>query len=166
MNVSNREPASGRVASLHLHPSEPGAPLAGVASIEVIVEKGIAGNGRYFGRVRSNGNPSRRQVTLIEREQIDEHAATLGLETIPAGAVRSNIETSGLKLASLLGRRVAIGTAVLHFYELRDPCNKMDAICQGLRELMLDGKQGVLAEVVQSGRISVGDKIEAVDLSG
>ena len=86
-----------------------------------------------------------------------------GLETIPAGAVRSNIETSGLKLASLIGHRVAIGTAILHLYELRDPCDKMDAICQGLRELMLDGKQGVLAEVVQSGRISVGDTIEPAE---
>src|SRR5256885_7561570 len=49
---------------------------------------------RYFGRVsRNSGKPSRRQLSLIEREQIAEHAAPLGLETIAPGAVRANIET-------------------------------------------------------------------------
>jgi hypothetical protein len=42
----------GRVASLHLHPAEPGAPLQSVELIEVVAGKGIARNGRYFGRVR------------------------------------------------------------------------------------------------------------------
>jgi MOSC domain-containing protein YiiM len=35
----------------------------------------------------------------------------------------------------------------------------MDAICQGLRARMMDQRQGVLAEVVRSGRVSVGDAI-------
>ena len=52
-------------------------------------------------------------MTLIEREQIAEHAAALGLPSIPPGAVRSNIETTGIKLISLLGREVEIGGAVL-----------------------------------------------------
>jgi MOSC domain-containing protein YiiM len=55
---------------------------------------------------------------------------------------------------------VVIGGAVLHFYEPRTPCEKMDAICVGLRELMEPKRQGVMAEVVQSGRISVGDRVE------
>jgi hypothetical protein len=35
----------------------------------------------------------------------------------------------------------------------------MDAICQGLRERMMNSRQGVLAEVRRSGRIRVGDRI-------
>jgi len=164
MNLPIHNQAAGCVASLHVHPAKPGAPLCIVSSFEVVMEKGILGNGRYFGRTsRSTGTPSRRQVTLIERERIAEHAAALGLKSIPPGMVRSNIETTGIDLASLLGRRVAIGSAILHFYELRDPCNKMDAICRGLRELMLNGRQGVLAEVVQSGLISVGDAIKVTE---
>jgi len=35
----------------------------------------------------------------------------------------------------------------------------MDAICQGLRDLMENDRQGVLAQVVKSGTIRVGDPI-------
>jgi MOSC domain-containing protein YiiM len=151
---------TGCVTSLHLHPRQPGDPLQSVESFELVAGKGISGNGRYFGRTsRTTGHPSRRQVSLIEREQISEHAAALGLETIPPGSVRSNIETSGIDLISLLGQRVAIGEAILHFYEPRTPCSKMDAICQGLRELMEHNSQGMMAEVIQSGRVKIGDSV-------
>ncbi|HZQ46129.1 MAG TPA: MOSC domain-containing protein [Verrucomicrobiae bacterium] len=164
MSDSTRPSLSGRVASLHLHPSEPGATLTNVETLEVIAEKGIAGNGRYFGRTsRSTGKPSRRQVSLIEREQIAEHAAALGLETIFPGVVRANIETLGINLIGLIGKQVIIGGAILHFYEPRTPCQKMDAICEGLRGLMQNSRQGVLAEVIRGGQISVGDSIRLLD---
>src|SRR5690242_16188565 len=103
---------SGKVASLHLHPREAGEPLTSVQSVELVEGKGIQGNPRYFGRVsKSTGKPGRRQVTLIEREQIAEHAVTLGLQAISPGTVRSNIETSGIDLISLIGREVRIGDA-------------------------------------------------------
>jgi MOSC domain-containing protein YiiM len=153
----------GTVASLHLHPAEPGDPFRAVAAFEVVADRGIAGNPRYFGRVsRSTGKPSRRQVSLIEREQIAEHAATLGLERIAPGAVRSNIETEGVNLVALVGRHVRIGEAILHLYEPREPCGKMDAVAPGLKALMRGGRQGVMAEVIHSGRIRVGDPIEPV----
>ena len=153
---------SGRVVSLHLHPEKSGQPLRAVEQIEVVAEKGIVGNGRYFGRLsRSTGRPSQRQVSLIEREQIAGHAATLGLQTIPPGAVRSNIETQGIDLIALLGREVQIGGAVLLFYDARLPCEKMDRICQGLRALMEERRQGVLAQVIHRGVIRVGDPIAA-----
>src|SRR5690349_8553727 len=134
MNDNKLSQVSGRVASLHLHPREPGEPLITVQSLGVIAGKGIAGEPRYFGRMsRSSGKPSRRQLSLIEREQIAEHAAALGLQTIAPGAVRSNIETEGIDLVSLVGNEVEIGEAVIFLYAPRDPCEKMDAICQGLR---------------------------------
>jgi MOSC domain-containing protein YiiM len=58
-----------------------------------------------------------------------------------------------------VGREVEIGEARLRFYEPREPCAKMDALCHGLRQLMRDNRQGVLAEVVQSGTVRVGDAI-------
>ena len=160
MNTKSSPALPGRVASLHLHPAEPGAPLQPIESVEVVVGRGIQGDTRYFGRLsRDTGEPSRRQVTLIEREQIAEHAVALALPSIPPGAVRSNIETTGINLISLLAREVEIGGAVLRFYAPRDPCAKMDAIRQGLRALMLNSRQGVLAEVLRSGTIRVGDSI-------
>ena len=152
--------STGVVASLHLHPTESGAPLQFVERVEALANRGLRGDSRYFGRVsRETGQPTRRQVSLIEREQIAEHAAALGLAGIAPGAVRSNIETTGIALISLLGREVQVGEAVLLFTVPRDPCSKMDAICQGLRSLMLNNRQGVLAQVVRSGTIRVGDVI-------
>ena len=156
----------GVVASLHVHPTEPGTPLQDAEAIELVAGKGVVGEPRYFGRIsRSTGGPSRRQVSLIEREQIAEHAAALGLQGILPGAVRSNIETEGIALVPLLGRQIQIGSAVLFLYAPRDPCPKMDAICQGLRERMMNNRQGVMAEVVRSGTIRLGDRITMLERS-
>jgi MOSC domain-containing protein YiiM len=130
------------------------------SEIDVVTEKGIVQNKRYFGRI-SHGRPGKRQVTLIEREQIAEHAAVLGLKSIPPGIVRSNIETEGINLIDLIGHRVQIGTATLEFVEPRTPCSKMDDIAPGLRELMDDKRQGVIARVITSGTVRVGDEIRA-----
>jgi MOSC domain-containing protein YiiM len=160
MNITSSPALPGRVASLHLHPAEPGTALQTVEVVELVADRGIQGDTRYFGRLSSHtGQPTRRQVTLIEREQIAEHAAALGLPSIAPGAVRSNIETTGINLISLLGRAVEIGSAVLLLHSPRDPCAKMDAICQGLRARMMHSGQGVLAQVLRSGTIRVGDPI-------
>ncbi len=129
-------------------------------TFEVVAGKGILGEPRYFGRIRSNGEPALRQVTLMEREQIAEHVTALGMESIPPGAVRANIETTGIGLVALTGREIQIGEAVLLLYAPRDPCEKMDAICRGLREQMLNNRQGMLAQVIQPGKIRVGDEIK------
>ena len=152
--------AVGRVASLHLHPQEPGALLHDVEAIELVEAKGIVGDNRHFARLsKKTGTPTRRQVSLIEREQVAEHAAALGMPGIAPGLVRSNIETTGINLIGLLGSQVEIGDAVLLLHSPRDPCSRMDAVCKGLRERMMDNKQGVMAEVVRSGTIRRGDAI-------
>jgi MOSC domain-containing protein YiiM len=157
--LSNTE---GRVASLHLHPIKSGELMQPVQEIEAVEQKGIRGNPRHFGMRRSNGEPSKRQVSLMEREQISEHAATLGLQTIAPGDVRSNIETTGINLVALVGKQVQVGEAILYFYEPRNPCEKMDRLCQGLRALMENDKQGVLAQIVKTGVVKVGDVVRVV----
>jgi len=153
------QPTCGWIAALHVHPAKAGEALLQFQELNLVARKGIVEDSRYFGRRNRFGQPSRRQVSLIEQEQIGEHADALGVEKIAPGRVRSNIETTGINLIALVGQRVAVGEAILHFYEPRTPCAKMDAICQGLRTLMEDGKQGVMATVVQSGRVRIGDKI-------
>ena len=98
----------------------------------------------------------------MEREQIARHAASLGRPKIEAGAVRANIETLGIDLVAVVGKKVQVGDALLFFYEPRTPCEKMDSVCAGLRELMKDHRQGVMAEVIHSGLIRVGDSIEVL----
>jgi len=149
----------GKVASLHLHPAISGDPLQSVNEIRAEAGKGIAGDARMFGRKDRKGEPSRRQISLMAREQIAQHAAALGLPAIAPGAVRANIETAEVDLILLIGQLVKVGGAVLFFYEPRTPCGKMDLVAPGLRELMAHGRQGVMAQVVISGDIRVGDAI-------
>ena len=135
-----------------------------VDSITVETDAGIVGNNRYWKRLsRSSDQPTQRQVSMIEREQIAEHASALGLPGIAAGRVRSNIETEGINLVPLAGRDVRVGGAILHIATPRDPCHKMDEIAPGLRERMTNDRQGILAVVVQSGTIKNGDVIQPIE---
>ena len=131
-----------------------------VESAQLVADKGILGDLRYFERVsRKTGQPSKSHVSLVGREQINAHSKVLGVRPLPPGVVRSNIETEGIKLSSLIGRELQIGSTTLVVHSLREPCANMDKIQTGLRELMKDGRQGVLAQVVRSGTIRVGDVI-------
>ena len=145
--------SNGIVTSLHLHPAEAGEPLTEVDTIELVEAQGIRDNPRYFER------DTKRQVSLIEREQLAEHANALGQAPLPPGAARANVETGGVDLVALTGQQVRIGEAVLLFYEARTPCHRMEALAAGLRERMENGRQGMLAQVVESGTIRVGDSI-------
>jgi MOSC domain-containing protein YiiM len=153
---------NGRVASLHLHPEKAGQRMTATAEFEVEVGKGIRGEPRYFERKKRSGEPSRRHVTLIEREIVAQHAEALKTDITP-GLVKSNIETIGVDLISLIGKKVQIGDAILNFYEPRLPCDQMDRIIPGLRLRMCDKRQGVIAEVIKSGHIKIGDELRIVE---
>ena len=152
----------GRVESLHLHSSTGRQEMLTVDRVELVESKGILGESRYFGRVSADGQPNKRQLSIIEREQIAGHATQCGLPGIPPGVVRSNIETSGIELGRYMDRDVQIGEAVVHFHSPRTPCEQMNAICQGLKEMMENGKQGVMATIVRSGAVKVGDPVRVL----
>ena len=147
-----------------MHPPVAGEPMLPADSIAVETDAGIVGNTRYWKRLsHASDQPTQRQVSMIEREQIAEHASALGLPGIAAGQVRSNIETEGINLVPLAGRDIRVGGAILHIATPRDPCHKMDEIAPGLRERMTNDKQGILAVVVQSGTIKNGDVIQPIE---
>src|SRR2546430_1002357 len=72
----------GRVASLHIHPPVAGEPFIEVTEFNLVAEKGITEDKRYFGRV-NHGKPAKRQVSLIERKVIEQHAEALGANFDP-----------------------------------------------------------------------------------
>jgi MOSC domain-containing protein YiiM len=152
----------GCVASLHLHSEKPGIRMTDTPQIEVVAGKGILGEPRYFQRKNRSGQPSRRHITLIEREIVTQHADALK-SAINPGVVKSNVETTGVDLISLIGKTVQIGDALLNVYEPRLPCDQMDRIIPGLRLLMCDKRQGVIAEVVKSGHIKIGDELRVIE---
>ena len=92
-----------------------------------------------------------------------EHAVALGVQCLPPGTVRANIETFGIKLVPHVGKTIQVGDAILYLTKPRDPCEKMDRVMPGLRALMENDRQGVLAQVVASGTIRVGDEIRVLE---
>lgn len=97
---------------------------------------------------------SSRQILLIEKETLD----VLGLT---AGQVKENITTQGIVLMKLpFKQRLKIGNKViLEITKACSPCSRMEELRQGLMQ-ELAGRRGMLARVLSSGTIKVGDSIE------
>src|SRR5215210_9508278 len=103
----------------------------------------------------AHANPPKREVLFASREHLD------GLDLEP-GAIRENVTVDGEDVQAWeVGRHVRAGGALFEITMVCDPCHRMDELRDGLRE-KLDGKRGMLARVVESGEVAVGDSIEPV----
>ena len=86
-----------------------------------------------------------------------QHLESVGVEP---GAIRENLTVAGDDVQRWpVGQRVRVGEAVFEITMVCDPCQRMDDLRQGLRA-ELDDKRGMLARVVESGEVAVGDEIE------
>lgn len=154
----------GVVTSLHLHSVESNKPMQSVSKMTLVEKKGILNNPRYYDtKNKMTDKPNKNHISLIEIEQIAEHADKLNIKEISPGLVRSNIETSGINLINLVGCNILIGdTSIINFYKARIPCKQMDDVYKGLFKIMKN-KQGVIAEIIKSGEIKIGDKIQVFE---
>ena len=101
----------------------------------------------------AHANPPRREVLFTSLE----HLESVGVEP---GAIRENLTVDGADVQRWpIGQRVRVGEAVFEITMVCDPCQRMDDLRQGLRA-ELDDKRGMLARVVESGEVAVGDEIE------
>jgi MOSC domain-containing protein YiiM len=114
------------------------------------VGRGLIGNADQGGR---------RQVTIIERERWDAHMAKLNAAIDPS-ARRANLMITGVALANTRGRMLRVGDTVIRIYGETKPCNLMDQALPGLREAMYENwGGGAFGEVMEGGRIAVGDAV-------
>jgi MOSC domain-containing protein YiiM len=98
---------------------------------------------------------TKRQVLFASKEHLD----ALGIEP---GRIRENFTVDGADVHTWpVGQRVRVGGAVFEISMECEPCERMDAIRQGL-QAELEGKRGMLARVIESGDVSLGDAIELV----
>ena len=101
----------------------------------------------------AHANPPRREVLFASAEHLD----SVGVEP---GAIRENLTVTGTDVEQWpVGQRVRVGEAVFEITMVCDPCHRMDELREGLRA-ELEGKRGMLARVVESGEVAVGDEIE------
>lgn len=132
------------------------APMELVDHVEVTVDGGIHGD--FRGAMR--GKPYKRQVTLIERGDWAAAMTEVG-HTIGWEERRANLLVDGFDLPQTAGVRVRIGAdVVLEITRECDPCERMEALAEGLRAAMTpDWRGGACAMVISGGRIAVGDEI-------
>jgi MOSC domain-containing protein YiiM len=103
----------------------------------------------------AHANPPRREVLLVSKEHLD----AVGVEP---GAVRENVTVEGTDVQTWpVGQQVRVGDALLEITMVCDPCQRMDDLRAGLRS-EIDGKRGMLAHVVESGEIALGDAVDLV----
>jgi MOSC domain-containing protein YiiM len=152
------EPAfSGVVADLWVADERTGSPEAR-ESVEAVADRGLRGD-RYFRPADAEGPGV--EVTLVEREALDAAARDYDV-SLPAGAHRRNVVTSGVPLNHLVGRRFRVGDSVVEGTGLCEPCAHMESLAvEGAREALLH-RGGLEASIVDTGDIAVGDGVSPV----
>jgi hypothetical protein len=128
---------------------------------ELQAGKGIIGD-RYFSSKGTFSevlaNAPDFQLTLIEQEQIDSFNQKTGLSYTGAD-FRRNIVTAGIDLNALEGKVFSIGTLKLKGVRLCEPCAYLsESLGPKIMEHMIH-KAGLRAYIIDSGEISVGDKL-------
>lgn len=143
-------PRAGRVRWIGLRPARGAAPLQPQAAH--IQATGLEGD-RYAGR------SGRRAVTLLQWEHLSVVAALLGVEEVDPAILRRNIALSDINALALRDRRFQIGAAVLRGTGACHPCSKMERALGPGGFNALRGHGGITAEVLQPGRVAVGDGV-------
>jgi len=106
------------------------------------------------------GKAGKRAVTLIQAEHLPAIASYLGIEAIAPSRLRRNIVVLGLNLASLKGRQVRLGSAVVELSVVCAPCSRMEEEFGPGGYAAIRGHGGWCAQVVKPGFIAVGDTVE------
>ena len=149
---------TGRLAGIARH-DRPFGPMETLAHVAVTAAEGVHGD---FRGGRASIKPSRkRQVSLIEAECVTAAMAEAGA-LLDWSDCRRNLLVQGVRLPRAEGTRVQVGgSLVLEITGECDPCERMDALHEGLRAAMTpDWRGGFCGRVVADGEIAVGDEIK------
>jgi MOSC domain-containing protein YiiM len=79
---------------------------------------------------------------------------------VEPGAVKENFTVRGADVMRWpIGQRLEIGDAAFEISMVCDPCELMEEIRPGL-QAELEGRRGMLARVIRTGSLAVGDEIK------
>jgi MOSC domain-containing protein YiiM len=136
----------GTISGIWTSPGRKSGSSAGHERRRAIVGEGLEGC--------AHANPPRREVLFVSAEHLD----SVGVEP---GAIRENLTVEGADVQEWpVGQRVQVGNeAVFEITMVCDPCHRMDELRDGLRA-ELEGKRGMLARIVESGEVAVGDSVK------
>ena len=133
----------------------PKGQMKSVNNVEAIAGKGLV-NHYHF----KNNNEKRRQITLIEIENIN-HYNQISETSILSKDFRRNIITEGIKLNELIGSEFFIGEVKVRAHDLCRPCKYLEESLKQknfVKELL--EKAGLRCEILTNGKIFVGNEIK------
>jgi hypothetical protein len=155
------EGASGGTVELIALSAEAEGPMTVTPSAEAVAGRGLLGD-RYERGAGTFSNPNGRgyDLTLVEVETLEELAAG-GVELAPAEA-RRNLVVRGVALDGLIGKRFRVGEVECFGQRRCEPCAHLERLTRPgvLRGLVHRG--GLRADVLSSGKIRPGDRVEAL----
>jgi hypothetical protein len=150
----------GTVELIALAPEAEG-PMRAVPAAEAVEGRGLLGD-RYERGAGTFSNPRGRgyDLTLVEAEALGE-LSEKGVELAPIEA-RRNLVVRGIALDDLIGRRFRVGEVECFGQRRCEPCSHLERLTRPgvLRGLVHRG--GLRADVLSSGAIKTGDRIEAL----
>lgn len=148
----------GQVEGIYLKPAAGQLPV-GVDEVKALAGEGLEGD--PYVAAGEGGEPGTgHHLTLISREAIEELAAE-GTQLVP-GESRRQIETRGIDLDGLIGRRFRVGDVECRGIRVCAPCKPLQEMTGKPVLLGLKGRGGLRADIVTTGIIRVGDSVEAL----
>lgn len=131
-----------------------GGPMDPAAAADLRRGAGIVGNADQGGR---------RQVTIVAAADWDRIVEAMGSAVDP-GERRANLLVTGVALAQTRDRVLQVGECRLRVGGETRPCERMEEAEPGLRTALdPEWRGGVFAEVLDDGRIAVGDPVAWAD---
>jgi MOSC domain-containing protein YiiM len=122
--------------------------LRPVDSVSAVAGKGLEGDRHFFAEGARRGGA----ITLIEAEVLED----VGLSGPQS---RRQVVTRGVRLNDLVGKRFLVGEIECEGVELCEPCLHLQSLTRpGIIDDLLH-RGGLNADIVTSGKISVGDTV-------
>tara|TARA_Y100000590_G_C15156883_1_gene802062 strand:- start:91 stop:531 length:441 start_codon:yes stop_codon:yes gene_type:complete len=120
----------------------------------------IAGKGLENDRFAKKNNDKGNQLTIIQKEIIDEYNKNQGT-SIPYINFRRNIISKNINLNEMIGKIIKIKNIEIKVIDLCEPCNHLQKLLkqENLVKNLLH-KGGIRCEILKGGKINIGDKIE------
>ena len=127
-------------------------PMQIIDAVEARLDSGLVGD-------RYNGKNGKRHVTLIQWEHLPVIASLIGRESVAPELLRRNIAIEGINLLALKDKQFRIGTALLEYTGLCDPCSAMENTFGAGGYNAVRGHGGITARIIEAGVIRLNDSI-------
>lgn len=120
------------------------------------VEQAVVG---FDGLEGDRARAGKRAVTLVQAEHFAAIGSFLGRGPVAPEMLRRNLVVSGINLLSLRDREICVGSARVRITGICAPCSRMEEAFGEGGYAAVRGHGGVTAEVIEVGRIALGDPV-------